>query len=205
MQSLSGTKSNIFARILCQRLQSHLTQSMSSHQPLTAMDAWCLAISISHWWMRVWVKILELKVSLHVCVYLRTNVSCLSQATMLVMCEWFSQYQRRHVTSSLVQVSLSLNTWSILSGILPSPIHLTAITSCTRFLPFKTKMVDTSVVSSHLWTFSAVFIFFQNLAHLYLRNGPWAMFLTCVVHPFYVNCFTDRHLYWILCWTTILH
>ena len=105
-----------------------------------------------------------------------------SQGTVLVACEWSSRYQKRLATSHLAVESLYLSTWLILSGILLSPIHPIATTSCTKFHRFETKMVDTSVVSSLLQTYGVAYIFFQNSARLHLRNGLVAMFLTRVLH-----------------------
>ena len=76
------------------------------------------------------------------------------------MYKWFSQYLKRLATSSSIVEWPFLNTWYIWSGILPSPIPSTAITSYTRFLPFETKWVDTYVVSSYWQVYSIVFIYF---------------------------------------------
>jgi hypothetical protein len=103
------------------------------------------------------------------------------QAIVLVAYEWFSQYRKRPATSSSIAEWPFLNTWYMWSGILPSPIHPTAITSYTKFLPFETKLVDTYVVSSHWQVYSEVFIYFQDLVHPHLRNGRAATFSICVV------------------------
>jgi hypothetical protein len=99
--------------------------------------------------------------------------------------------QKRLATSHLAVESLYLSTWLILSGILLSPIHPIATTSCTKFHRFETKMVDTSVVSSLLQTYGVAYIFFQNSARLHLRNGLVAMFLTRVLHFLWTALQTD--------------
>ena len=114
---------------------------------------------------------------------------------MLDECEWSSQYQqlRRSATSHLAVVLLFLSTWHTLSGTHCSRIHPTAYISYTRFLPFKTKMVDVSAVSFHLQIYAVVFISFLNSGHLHHRTGQVAMYLTFVSHSLLIVLLTNMH------------